>query len=45
MVVHAFKAGTQEAEADGFMNSGPAWSTKSVPCQPGLHSETLTKNK
>jgi len=38
---------TWEAEAGGFLSSRPAWSTKWVPGQPGLHRETLswkTKN-
>jgi hypothetical protein len=28
VVVHAFDASTQEAEAGGFLSSRPAWSTK-----------------
>jgi hypothetical protein len=28
VVVHAFNPSTQEAEAGGFLNSRPAWSTK-----------------
>jgi hypothetical protein len=28
VVVHAFNPSTQEAEAGGFLISGPAWSTK-----------------
>jgi hypothetical protein len=41
MVAHAFNPGTQEAEAGGFLSLRPAWSTKWVPGQPGLHRETL----
>jgi hypothetical protein len=37
--------GTREAEAGGFLSSRPAWSTKWVPGQPGLHRETLSRNK
>ena len=37
---------TWEAEAEGFLSSRSAWSTKWVPGQPGLHRETLSrKNK
>jgi hypothetical protein len=32
---------TRESEAGGFLNSRPAWSTKWVSGQPGLHRETL----
>jgi hypothetical protein len=46
VVAHAFNPSTQEAEAGGFLSSRPAWSTKRVPGQPGLHRETLSrKNK
>jgi hypothetical protein len=48
VVAHAFNPSTQEAEAGGFLSSRPAWSTKWVPGQPGLHRETLsskTKNQ
>ena len=34
---------TREAEAGGFLSSRPAWSTKSVPGQPELHRETLSR--
>jgi hypothetical protein len=34
-----------EAEAGGFLSSGPAWSTEWVPGQPGIHRETVSKNK
>jgi hypothetical protein len=40
-VAHAFNPSTREAEAGGFLSSRPAWSTKCVPGQPGLHRETL----
>jgi hypothetical protein len=42
---HAFNPSTQEAEAGGFLSSRPAWSTKWVPGQPGLHRETLSRKK
>jgi len=46
LVAHAFNPSTREAEASGFLSSRPAWSTKWVPGQPGLHRETLSrKNK
>jgi hypothetical protein len=32
-----------EVEAGGFLSSRPAWSTKWVPGQPGLHRETLSQ--
>jgi hypothetical protein len=41
VVVHAFNPSILEAEAGGFLSSRPAWSTKWVPGQPGLHRETL----
>jgi hypothetical protein len=41
MVAHAFNPSTREAEAGGFLSSRPAWSTKWVPGQPGLHREGL----
>jgi hypothetical protein len=43
MVVHAFNPSTREAEAGRFLSSRPAWSTKRVPGQPGLHRETLSR--
>jgi hypothetical protein len=42
VVAHAFNPSTREAEAGGFLSSRPAWSTKWVPGQPGLHRETLS---
>jgi len=46
VVAHSFNPSTQEAEAGRFLSSRPAWSTKWVPGQPGLHRETLSgKNK
>jgi hypothetical protein len=45
MVVHAFNPSTREAEAGGFLNLRPAWSTKWVPGQPGLYRETLSRGK
>jgi hypothetical protein len=41
-VAHAFNPSTREAEAGEFLSSRPAWSTKWVPGQPGLHRETLS---
>ena len=43
VVAHAFNPSTWEAEAGGFLNSRPAWSTEWVPGQPGLHRETLSR--
>ena len=43
VVAHAFNPSTWEAEAGGFLSSRPAWSTKWVPGQPGLHRETLSQ--
>jgi hypothetical protein len=45
VVAHAFNLSTWEAEAGGSLSSRPAWSTKWVPRQPGLHRETLFHNK
>jgi hypothetical protein len=45
VVVHAFNPSTWEAEADRFLSSRPAWSTKWVPGQPGLYRETLSRKK
>ena len=44
-VAHAFNPSTREAEAGRFLSSRPAWSTKWVPGQPGLHRETLPRKK
>jgi hypothetical protein len=43
VVAHTFNPSTQEAEAGGFLSSRPAWSTKWVLGQPGLHRETLSQ--
>jgi hypothetical protein len=43
VVAHTFNPSTQEAEAVGFLNLRPAWSTKWVPGQPGLYRETLSR--
>jgi hypothetical protein len=43
VVAHTFKPNTREAEAGRFLSSRPAWSTKCVPGQPGLHRETLSQ--
>jgi hypothetical protein len=46
VVAHTFNPSTWEAEAGKFLSLRPAWSTKWVPGQPGLHRETLSpKNK
>jgi hypothetical protein len=45
VVAHAFNPSTREAEAGGSLSSRPAWSTKWVPGQPGLHRETLSREK
>jgi hypothetical protein len=46
VVAYAFNHSTREAEADRFLSSRPAWSTKLFPGQPGLYRETLSpKNK
>jgi hypothetical protein len=42
MVAHIFNPSTREAEAGRFLSSRPAWSTKWVPGQPGLHREILS---
>ena len=42
MVAHVFNPSTCEAEAGGFLNSRPAWSTEGVPRKPGLLRETLS---
>jgi hypothetical protein len=36
---------TWKAEAGRFLSSRPAWSTESVPGQPGLHRETLSQKQ
>ena len=43
MVAQAFNPSTWEAEAGKFLSSRPAWSTESVPRQPGLRRETLSR--
>jgi hypothetical protein len=45
VVAHAFNPSTWEAEAGGFLRLRPVWSTELVPGQPGLHRETLSRNK
>jgi hypothetical protein len=46
MVAHTFNPSTWEAEEGGYMSSRPAWSTKWVPGQSGLHRKSLSrKNK
>jgi hypothetical protein len=44
-VAHTFNPSTREAEAGRFLSSRPAWSTKWVPGQPGLHRKTLSRKK
>jgi hypothetical protein len=45
VVAHTFNISTGEAEAGGFLSSRPTWSTESVPGQPGLYRETLSRKK
>ena len=45
MVAHSFNHSTWEAEAGGSLRLRPAWSTKRVPGQRGLHRETLSQKK
>jgi cysteinyl-tRNA synthetase len=45
VVAHAFNPSTWEVEAGRFLSSRPAWSTKWVSGQPGLHRETLSEKK
>jgi hypothetical protein len=45
VVAHAFNPSTWEAEAGRFLSSRPAWSTKWIPGQPGLHRNPVWKNK
>jgi hypothetical protein len=45
MVAYVFNPSTWEAETVGFLNSRPVWSTESVPGQPWLHRETLSRKK
>jgi hypothetical protein len=45
VVAHTFNPSTWEAEAGRFLSSRPAWSTKLVPGQPGLHREILSRGK
>jgi hypothetical protein len=44
VVTQSFNPSTREVEAGGSLSSRPAWSTKQVPGQPGLHRETLCQN-
>jgi hypothetical protein len=41
VVADTFNPRIWKAEAGGYPSSRPAWSTKWVPRQPGLHRETL----
>jgi hypothetical protein len=45
VVVHAFNPSTLEAEAGGFLSSGPAWSTERVPGQGYTEKPCLEKPK
>ena len=45
VVAHAFNPSTWEAEAGKFLSSRPAWSTKRVPGQSGLHRETMSRQQ
>jgi hypothetical protein len=44
-MAHAFNPSTREAEADRFLRLRPAWFTKWVSGQLGLHRETLSQKK
>ena len=41
--MHAFNPSTWKAEAGGFLSPRPAWSTKGVLGQPGVHREFLSQ--
>jgi hypothetical protein len=45
VLAHAFISSTQELAAGRSLSSRPAWFTKQVPGQPGLHRETLFQKK
>jgi hypothetical protein len=46
VVAHAFNPSTQEAEAGGFLNSRPAWSTKvSSRTARAIQKNPVSKNK
>jgi hypothetical protein len=45
VVVHAFNPNTWEAEADGFLNSRPAWSTVSARTARATQRNPVSKNK
>jgi hypothetical protein len=45
LMAHAFNPSTREAGAGGFLSWRPAWSTESVPGQPGLHREIMSRKK
>jgi hypothetical protein len=44
VVVHAFNPSTREAEAGGFLNSRPAWSTDSRTAR-ATQRNPVSKNK
>jgi hypothetical protein len=45
MVAHTFNLSTWEAEADGSLNSRPAWATQWVPGQPKWQSQPWNTEK
>ena len=45
MVVHAFNPSTLEAEASGFLNLRPAWSTESRTARATQRNPVLEKKK
>jgi hypothetical protein len=45
VVAQAFSPSTWEAEAGEFLSLRPAWSTKWVPGQWGLHRNPVSKNQ
>jgi hypothetical protein len=45
VVAHTFNPSTWEAEVGGSLSSRPAWSTKWIPGQPGLHRRNPVSEK
>jgi hypothetical protein len=45
VVAHTFNPSTWEAEAGRFLSLRPAWTTKSVPGQPGLQRNPVSKKQ
>jgi len=44
-LAHTFNPSTQEAEAGEPLSLRPAWSTRWVPGQPGLHTEIMSEKQ